>query len=228
MATPDGDSKPQSVEFLFLASHGLLSPISAIRWGCNRLKRTDTKKLSKEQRDILDHIYGNARVLSKLFASMLLLARNEDRTYPLREEPVAIKPLLQAGARDWEELSKGTVHLKEVGMLKARTDGGILETIIQNVFTVFAEASTEPKSLHISGVMGDDGLAEIVFESTMELPFLQSVRTIDNLSESKPIVGGTPGLMLSLSHALVGFLDGTLEMREATEDSYVIVLRVPA
>jgi K+-sensing histidine kinase KdpD len=226
MTPKDGTSSSQSVEFLFLASHGLLSPISSIRWASNRLKRSDTKKLSKEQKELLEHIHGNARVLSKLFGSMLLLARNEDRTYTIRCESTPLKSMLQAEAHEWEEQTKGAVRLECPASLKAHIDGALLEAIIQNVFTVFSEAGISPKKLSISG-HEEDGMAELTFESKMELPFLQSVRTIDNLSESRPIVGGTAGLLLSLSHALIGFLEGTLEMRETTEGSYEIVLRLP-
>jgi K+-sensing histidine kinase KdpD len=217
----------QSVEFLFLASHGLLSPISAIRWGANRLKRTDSKKLSKEQRDLLDHIQANARVLSKLFGSMMLLARNEDRTYELRSEPTALKPLLQAETKHWEKEESGTVTIECPDLIKAHTDGAMLEAVLQNIFTVFAEAGKGTKKLSIA-VGLEDGFVEIAFTGKMELPFLQSVRTIDNLDETKPIIGGTPGLLLSLSHALIGFLEGTLEMRENDTNDYVIVARVPA
>jgi K+-sensing histidine kinase KdpD len=217
----------QNVEFLFLASHGLLSPISAIRWGSNRLKKTDTKKLSKEQRDLVDHIHSNARVLTKLFGSMMLLARNEDHTYELRSEPAAVKPLLQAEAKTWEKHTGGTVKISCPDLLKCQTDGALLEAVLQNMFMVFSEAGKGAKKISIA-VTPDDGFVQISFSGSLEIPFLESVRTIDNLDETKPIIGGTSGLLLSLSHGLIGFLEGTLEMRETDDDEYVITARVPS
>ncbi len=227
MTHADQDAKPKGTEFLFLASHGLLSPISAIRWGCNRLKRTDTKGLSKEQHDILNHIYANARVLSKLFSSMLMLARNEDQTYPLHPERFILKNMLQAEARTWQDHEGGTLHLTCDPSLMVEADKGLLEAILQNLFTVFAESSQPPRHLTITAEDNGDGFLEIVYSGTMQLSFLQSVRTIENLDESRPIVGGTPGLLLSLSHALGGFLGAALEMHERGEETYDILLRIP-
>ena len=214
---------PQNVEFLFLASHGLLSPLSAIRWGCNRLKRTDTKNLSKEQLELLDHIYGNARVLSKLFGSMLLLARNEDRTYTIQSAPLALHPMLLSELDEWkkEANAQGVLVCKEG--LSADTDSAIVEAVVQNIFTVFAEAGRDPKELRVEAKHLGHG-AEISFTGALDLPFLQSVRTLENLDESRPIVGGTPGLLMSLSNALMGFLGGRLEMHEEGKDSYRITV----
>jgi K+-sensing histidine kinase KdpD len=226
MKKPDPASSPQGVEFLFLASHGLLSPISAIRWGANRLKRTDTKKLTKEQKALLDHIQANAAVLSKLFGSMLLLARNEDRTYTLRPEGSGLETAIQSEARTWKEETGGVAEIECEEGLKAYVDSAMLEALLQNLFTVFAEAAKDPKHLTVTA-RAEDGWVQVVFSATMEIPYLRSVRTIDNLSESRPIVGGTAGLLLSLSHALAGFVDGTLDMREEGDDGYVITLKLP-
>lgn len=223
---PTQPTPPPSVEFLFLASHGLLSPISAIRWGCNRLQRTDTKKLSKEQKDLLEHIYANARVLSKLFGSMLLLARNEDQTYEVHTEPVALFPLLQSEAREWEEQEEGKVVLDGDASLSITTDSAILEAVLQNIFAVCSEAMQTPKSIRIE-CQGDGDEVLVVCTGKMELPFLNQVQTLENLSESRPIVGGTPGLLLSLSQALIGFVGGSLSMHEGEKGEYVMTLKLP-
>lgn len=215
----------QNVEFLFLASHGLLSPLSAIRWGCNRLKRTDTKNLSKEQLDLLDHVYGSARVLSKLFGSMLLLARNEDGTYTIQSEPLPVYPLLAAEMEEWKKEAGGQAVIVCKEGLTAQTDSAIVEAIIQNILTMFSEAGRNPKELRIEAKYVGEGV-EISFSGALDLPFLQSVRTIDNLDETRPIVGGTSGLLMSLSNALVGFIGGRLEMHESEKENYTITLHL--
>ena len=216
----------QSVEFLFLASHGLLSPIAAIRWACNRLKRSDTRSLTLEQQELVTHIHSNAKVLSKLFGSMLLLARNEDQTYSVRPEAISIVELLAGEAKEWEEQEGGRTSLACAPHLKVRADSALLDVILQNLFAVFAEASRTPRVLAIEAQQ-DDERVNISFTSAMELPFLQSVRTVDRLSETRPVVGGTPGLLLSLAHSLISFLDGTLTMREVDADTYSIIAMLP-
>ena len=221
-------AKPQrqSVEFLFLASHGLLSPISAIRWGCNRLTRSDARNLSDEQRDLVSHIHRNARTLTRLFGSMLLLARNEDQTYTMRPEKLELADLLAAEKKEWELHEHGTVHLHCPPGLKAHVDSAILESVLQNLFAVFAEGTDESRKLSIDAEEEADNV-RISFTGSLELPFLQSVRTLDRSAETRPVVGGTPGLLLSLAQSLLAFIEGEIAMSETTEGSYTITTRLP-
>ncbi len=217
----------RNVQFLFLASHGLLSPISAIRWGAHRLKRTQAAAFSKEQNDLINHIYINAKVLSKIFGSMLLLARNEDQTYTMQPERVSLHEFLKSQAKDWEEVSGRKARIVCDDHVTLSIDREMLETIFEDLFAVFSEAGPSKQGVKIE-VQALAGRVQVAFFSPLELPFLQSVQTLDRKAEVRPVVGGTPGLLLSLTQSLIGFLDGGLEMQEAGNNVYKIVATLPA
>lgn len=214
------------MKFLFLASHGLLSPIAGIRWGCGRLRRTDTQNLSEEQKKLLEHVYTNAKRLSKVFGSMILLARNEDGTYVPREETITLSDMLETDARDRDGGAELTVTVECDADLAVRCDRPLLETVIQDVASVIGEAAAEPRTLAVRAVAEGDRVA-VSFESALELSFLQSVQSGSAKPEVRMVVGGTPGLLLSLSNALAGFMGGSVEMTESPRKTYLITVRLP-
>lgn len=233
------DPRPgKSIEFLFLASHGLLSPISSIRWGSNRLRRIAEDSFTGEQRELVEHIHSNAKMLTKLFGAMLLLARNEDGTYVAHPEPLLLKDFLRHQEDEWRETNSGTVTIVCPADLRCAADPGMMEMIVQNLFAVFSTAGDGNAALTIEAKQ-TDGWVEITFLGHLELAFLQGVQTVRDPSlrshaaggatttEVKSVVGGTQGLLLSLAQSLLWFLDGTLDMRETSEETYAIVARIP-
>ncbi|MDO8648757.1 MAG: histidine kinase dimerization/phospho-acceptor domain-containing protein [Candidatus Peregrinibacteria bacterium] len=213
----------RGIDFLFIASHGLMTPISAIRWGCNRLQRSGGK-LSEEQKRLIEHLHTNAKTLSHVFDSMLFLARVEDGTYPTKTESVDLQEFLQSN--HIEKAFVGPLKLTCPPGCSVKTDRGIFEVIFSNIFAVFSDARLKNGALKVTVEEGE-GRVEVSFESKMQLAFLQSVRTVQASAEKRPVVGGTPGLRLSLVQSLLWFLDGTLAMREVGDSAYRLVARIP-
>ncbi len=215
-------------KFLFLASHGLLTPIAGIRWSCGRLRRTDTQHFSVEQQRLLEHIYANTRRLSTVFGSMVLLARNEDGTYASRPEKCALTDLItdEMVARE----SGGTLHaeMSLPGDVYVVADKPLLETVLQDIIACIADASVVPRSVNIT-TGTQEGRAIIRFTSMLELSFLQARQNPGGSDDLRLVVGGTPGLLLSLSNALAGFFGGSVDMHELPkkEGTFVITVLIP-
>ena len=212
-ATPVTSAESQS-PFSFLASHGLRSPLSAIRWACGRLRKTSTGDLNKEQRELVEEIHANAKTLTTVLGSMQLLGKLEDRTYKIKHEEVALANLLlslthgleHARAVEWKVSCPADMHVN--------VDGPVLESILVNLLTVCMESCAEPRAVSID-VTQDNGDTLIHLFAALELPFLYASAAEDKREVSR-LVGGIPGLMLCLSSAMAQFLHGGVALHEAT------------
>ncbi len=211
------------MEFLFLVSHGLLSPISAVRWGTSRLQRL-AKDLSPEQQYLIEHIHGNAKRLATAFSSMLLLARNEDQTYTLTSTVFPVQELLALYAVGSEHPSNVKLRVACPSDATVEGDRALLEAAFHNIFAVLQEALSEPRAVTIE-VQPEEESVAINIICPLELS-VQTVRSAHD-GDVRPVVGGTPGLLLSLTSSLLTYTGGSLDMRETDEGRYRITVRLP-
>lgn len=215
-------AKPaQDLRFLVLAGHGLQTPLSSIRWGVQRLRKTDTKQLSKQQKHLIDSIDGNARTLSRVLSSMLLLARNEEHTYTLGSDDIGLAGFFKQLAQEAKE--EGIALAVSVpATLTLTADPHMFSTVMENLLSVFSESASAPKKVKLSASRTGTDI-HIVCETAMEFPLLSG----DGTQDVNKLVGGTSGLMLSLAHSLVGFLDGDLVMTSLGKDRYKLTVAIP-
>jgi hypothetical protein len=200
-------------QYSFLASHGLRSPLSAIRWACGRLRKTATGSLNEEQRELIDEIHANAKILTTVLGSMQLLGKLEDRTYKVKGDTLMLCDMLTS-------LTHGIEHPREITWsvhcpadLTIHTDGPILESILVNMLTVCTEAGVDARQVYLRAE-GDDDASHIALFSSLELPFLASGK--QDGEEVSRLVGGIPGLMLCLASAMAQFLGGSVTLHETT------------
>lgn len=217
-------SAGKGLQFLFLASHGLQSPLSAIRWGATRLKRTGGR-LPKPQKNLVDHIESNARTLSRVLGSMLLLARNEDESYVPKPKKIDLAVFVK------EMIAEAKVEgVKVQGKAKkfvVETDELLLTTIMSNLLGVLATAGNKKGAVQLS-VDRKQGFAMFTFVATLEFPVIEA-QSSDGMHEHvNQMIGGEAGLMLALSSSLINFLDGFLEMKEGKKKAmYTITVGFP-
>lgn len=215
MPTATSAARPQgTAKFSFLASHGLRSPLSAIRWACGRLRKTSTGQLNEEQQQLIEEIHANAKILTMVLGSMQLLGKLEDRSYKIKSETLQLCDMITSIAHGMDHPREAKWTIVCQPELSVRTDGPILESILLNLITVCLEASTDDKQVLIRGEETPDGMAVVLF-SALELPFVHADR--DPTSEVSSLVGGVPGLMLCLANGMAHFLSGKVELREADE-----------
>ena len=232
----------ETMKFLFLASHGLRTPLSAIRWGCGRLRKM-RKDRTPEEHHVIDQIHHNARKLTTVLGSMLTLAKLEEEAYRMKEEAILLCELIQHSADTLEFEGEPQWDIRCPGELTVMADRALLETIVRDLLWLCAE-STRPERATMIRAEASDGALDISFYAALELPFLNPGASglEDELST---VIGGTPGLLLSLTGALAKFLDGTVELtrvdplelktlqeegvetEEIRDDEYRITLRLP-
>lgn len=199
--------------FSFLASHGLRSPLSAIRWACGRLRKSATGSLNPEQKGLIEEIHANAKVLTTVLGSMQLLGKLEDRTYKVKNDDLQLSDVLVSLSHGLEHPREMQWHVRCPAELRVRTDGPVLESILVNLLSVCTEAGMGERKACIRGDLREEAPVISIF-APLELPFLHSPDRSG--SEVSRLVGGIPGLMLCLANSMAHFLGGAVTLREST------------
>lgn len=196
-------------KMLFLVSHGLQTPLSAIRWGCGRLKRTGGN-FSPEQKLLLDGILGETRLLSRMFDWMLLLAKNEEGAH----EP----DIQEIFVPDFFTSPKRTEDLPRVMALEVTCPPDLMISADRTLFSAIIDA------LLLAASVGSDAPSAKIFVSadedtcviTITVPMALSLLTeqTNGGKEGNRVVGGVPGFLLAIASSLTQSCEGTLEPEE--------------
>ncbi len=208
------------MKVLFLESHGLRSPLTAIRWACGRLRRGAGGSLTKEQMHLVDHVYDNTKVLTTALESMLLITKMEERSFALHMQDVCITDLLHSARESIGMPSHLKLHV-HAPRIYLHGDRHLLELIFRVILSIFLEQprGTELK-IFIEGSMQQRTMVW-TFRSSFLLPVLAARGEGDSSGPQQRAVGGIPGLMLSLAHELAKAVRGTVELEEVITGEFV-------
>ncbi len=227
MPTRDAITPHSQTKFSFLASHGLRSPLSAIRWACGRLRKSTTGSLNPEQKELIEEIHANAKILTMVLASMQLLGKLDDRSYKIKHESLALCDFLMSLTHGMDHPRSARWSIDCSPDIGVETDGPILESILLNLITVCLEASKDDAQIAVAAERGEDGV-RVTLTSELELPFVHSGEN-DRGGEVSHLVGGVPGLMLCLANGMARYLTGKVELRELAQDKrYAVTFSLPS
>ncbi|MEK7218616.1 MAG: histidine kinase dimerization/phospho-acceptor domain-containing protein [Patescibacteria group bacterium] len=232
------------MKVLFLQSHGLRSPLTAIRWACGRLRKQSTGPLSREQRYLVDHIYVNTRKLTTALESMLLLARLEERGQGKEIKELCVKELFDRVKTVLSPPSDVTWHI-QAPHVHFTADRTLMDAILKDIFTIFIDAPQPGGHAVFIDVSSAKGELVFRFRSSFLLPGASASEALEYaLVQPAKVIGGVPGLMLAMAQAVARHLngsveleevvtgefitDGTVELGESTADEHRIVVRIPA
>jgi light-regulated signal transduction histidine kinase (bacteriophytochrome) len=207
------------MKYLFLQSHGMRSPLTAIRWASNRLRKKALGNLNAEQQRLVSHIHDNAKKLSVVLDSMFLLAQAEDQRVLPEKQEICLRDLIH------EETERsgggGGVRWKlRVPHLHVLAHREVLEAIIRNLCAVYSEQTDDAKRAVFVDVETDQGFLLLGFRSALLLPILEDGSGRSEAQDVK-VIGGLQGVMLSLSDELAGYLGGRVEMEEVITGEFV-------
>lgn len=91
-------------EFLFVASHELKTPVTAIRWSLESAR--DVKKLPKEAKTFVEDAMHASKNLTELVNDLLNMARLDAHTISFKEEKVDVTGLIRSVVKDTVPLAK--------------------------------------------------------------------------------------------------------------------------
>lgn len=213
-------------KMLFLASHGLQTPLSAIRWGAGRLKRMG-RDLPPEYGKVIDNIHAESRLLSQMFDMLLLLAKVEEGAHQANVQEIFLRDFLHAPARN-EELPRPIVfQITCPDDLRVRADRTLLEAIIHALFLV-ATVGSEESAVSVT-VVADERKesCDITLTAPLKLSLLDDADSSVPGSEDRKVVGGVPGFLLGIAASLCQSMGGSLMPLRQGEETVGLVFRLP-
>lgn len=209
----------ETMKNLFLESHGLRTPLTAIRWACGRLRKEVSGALTPDQRMLVGHIAANAKTLTTALESMFLLAKLEERSHAHAERDVCLPSLLESVR---EKLAAPPLHLRLRSLHQHVTaDQEVLETLLRDILTIFLETPVDRERNVSVDIEAEEKSFRVTFRSSFLLPTLQMQEKASKSGEDRRLIGGIPGLMLSMAEHLAEALGGTLELQEIITGEFV-------
>ncbi|MEK7620713.1 MAG: PAS domain-containing sensor histidine kinase [Patescibacteria group bacterium] len=126
-------------EFIFLASHQLLTPLSAIGWYAEMLVAGDAGRFSLEQRKYLQEILDGDRRMVSLINALLNVSRIEMGTFIVDPKPTDLEALLHSVL---DELKSGIItkqltiqHTCVQSAPSISADPNLLRMVFQNLLS---------------------------------------------------------------------------------------------
>lgn len=210
-----------ATKMLFLVSHGLQSPLSAIRWGCGRLQRTG--KLSTEQRELLDSIQAEGRLLSRMMNWLLLLAKTDDGVHIADVQEVYVRDFLTA-CMDEKLPRPLKFRITCAKDLAIQVDRTLLEASLHALLFA-ASVSSDVKTLPISvRVTSSPEECLIMLDAQLSLTLLEEEQTG---KPSRRIAGGMSGFLLAVASSFAIALGGTIDHKTVGAVISDLTLRLP-
>ena len=220
---------PASLEYtkmLFLVSHGLQTPLSAIRWGCGRLHRKG-ENLTEEQKKLLEGIMQESRILAALFDWLLLLAKVEDGVYVPNIQDVFVHDFLITSLAEVDVLRGAAMPVSCPKELKIRVDRTLFESILHALFlTVVVSGKKEPARLTVA-LEENNTQCCIRLEASLRVSLLQELTNGKEMNLGRRIVGGVAGCLLAIASSLAAAIGGSLEAEPEQEKLRNISFRLP-
>ncbi len=216
-----------SMKMMFVASHGLQTPLSAIRWGSRRLQKADTGTLTPEQRHLIEGISDNARMLSRMLDAMLILAKVEDGGYAASSQQIHLADFLRSFLDKFELPNNQQAEIRCPDDLEMNVDRGILETVVQSLLIAMSSSMKGSKAMVLTASRTGDAV-RIDIRCPLELSLLSPVRAGADENQVNQLVGGPTGLMLSIAHSLAQSIGGSVQLAETEKDNYVLSLSLQA
>lgn len=221
---PSKQTQPASLEFsrmLFLVGHGLQTPLSAIRWGCSRLKKL-FKDPTDEQREVLEGVQREARLLSKMVDWLLLVAKLEDGQQAANVQEVFLYDFLQTAVADRQEvLPMISVVCPED--LQIQTDRTVFEAIVQAL--ILALSVDEPAASASLTASEQNGHCVLTLDAPLTLTLLR--QEAGNDAKPSQVVGGVRGVLLSIASSLAETSGGSLATERESHELRRVILRIP-
>jgi len=225
-------SDPTIAQFLFLASHGLRSPLTNIRWGLELLGKQKMGDLDQEQLDMIQDLHKSSKELATILKAMLLLERLARDKFEVDITNVRIADLFSDICGKQNELMGDNAVeciLDIPDDMTLSSDETLMYEILHNLVYVYVHASDNPRKLTITGKQTEDGIILSFHSPILHLPQLNMHDATDPLKITEEHhVGGTPGLLMYLAINLSLAVRGSIEIENGQDEhDYTIHLACP-
>ena len=152
-------------EFVFLASHQLLTPLSAIKWYLELILAGDTGEVKGRLKDYLETAYKSTSRMGNLVNALLNVSRLEMGTFAVNPENTEISALADTILEDFAANISGkrlTVKKDYRPPRRLKVDPNLMHIILQNLISNAVKYTPENGEITVSlSKKGEDFLIQV-------------------------------------------------------------------
>lgn len=137
--TKEREVERMKSEFISISSHQLRTPLSAIKWFSEMLKRGDAGKLEGQQAEFVDTISNSTDRMIEIVDALLNISRLESGRIRVEPKPVDLKQLVTVIVDDLRpKMEERKLRFKvdiEDGLPQINLDPGLVGQVYRNMFS---------------------------------------------------------------------------------------------
>lgn len=195
-------------EFLSLATHQLLTPVSSIKWISELL--LGDKELGKKQKSHVSDIYISAERMRSLINSLLNISRIESGRIMVEPKPTDLRDLVFELIKELKnkiEEKKHTVELKiDSRLKKVNIDPRLIREVYKNYLTNAIKYTPEKGKISIQIKIDKDKIISKVIDNGYGIPKSEQAKIFEKFYRATNIIDieeGGNGLGLYLAKQIV-------------------------
>lgn len=181
--TKESEVDRMKSEFLSLASHQLLTPISSTKWLTDTLLGEKIGSLNEKQKEYVQNIQTSIRRTGELVNSLLNISRIESGRLIIKPEPTSLKDLFEEVLGELrvkiEEKSQKIDKKIDPNLPKINVDPRLIREVFRNFMTNAIKYSPMEKTISIEAKIDGDSIISSVSDSGYGIPENQQHRIFE-------------------------------------------------
>ncbi len=159
-------------EFMSLASHQLRTPLTAVRWAFNRLKKK-LGKLPPQEEKLFERARGGIATMADTITTMLSISRIEAGMMPPRMGSLQLRPFMEEILHTFSDRTTAkmqTVSLSCPASAAMETDSKLLREILENLVSNAVKYTPENGRIGVEAEETSDGIILRVTDTGYGIP----------------------------------------------------------
>ena len=220
-------------EFMGVASHELKTPINVIRGYTELIEEELVGDLTDNQREILDRIAEQTRVLTRQVSRLMDISRLETGSYAVEVEPVLLGDLILGVQRAYEILAaeKGvelTLEVADDAPERLVIDVDLIrDEVLGNLVRNAIKFTPEGGKVEVRAWGEGDGVTIEVSDTGPGIPESHRAHIFDKYYQVERSRSMGSGLGLAIAREMVEAHGGTIELVDGDESGATFRIHLP-
>lgn len=217
--------------FMSLVSHQLRTPLTAIRWGLNLIKKFGT--FTPKQEEIFQDVHNATARMAETINIMLKLSHIESGELPVKQESINLCDVFQTLQTEYEPLA----HTKNISCTfscathnRAVTDSGLLREILDNLLSNAIKYTPAGGTVEFSSQCIGNTARISISDTGLGIPKQEQQKVFSKFFRGTNVVNQIPdgtGLGLYLVYALTQLLGGSVTFQSKENSGTTFTVSLP-